>query len=158
MSEKVISSISLFDPLSAGERALLLDALKRAGFVLSAAQQGAYYLFVGYRSVPALAELSLQKFSSNVIEKCLQAGDSRVISMVTSEVTSAKSLGQLLHDKGSLEEATPLLREAGRERYIKLGRELAQQVPLAFAERHGALEAEEVTLGGDGGRTCVEIV
>merc|ERR1711965_1210433 len=46
----------------------------------------------------SFAELSLQKFSSNVIEKCLQAGDSAVISMVTAEVTAAKSLGQLLHD------------------------------------------------------------
>ena len=46
----------------------------------------------------AFAELSLQKFSSNVIEKCLQAGDATVISIVTQEITTAKSLGQLLHD------------------------------------------------------------
>jgi len=48
--------------------------------------------------VGAFAELSLQKFSSNVIEKCLQAGDMHVIATVTREITSAKSLGQLLHD------------------------------------------------------------
>ena len=46
----------------------------------------------------SFAELSLQKFSSNVIEKCLQAGDSMVVSIVTREITNAKSLGQLLHD------------------------------------------------------------
>ena len=46
----------------------------------------------------AFAELSLQKFSSNVIEKCLQAGDPEVISIVAAEISSAKSLGQLLHD------------------------------------------------------------
>jgi len=46
----------------------------------------------------SFAELSLQKFSSNVIEKCLQAGDSKVISIVAQEITHAKSLGQLLHD------------------------------------------------------------
>ena len=46
----------------------------------------------------AFAELSLQKFSSNVIEKCLHAGDPMVVSIVTREITHAKSLGQLLHD------------------------------------------------------------
>ena len=46
----------------------------------------------------SFAELSLQKFSSNVIEKCLQAGDPMVVSIVTREITAAKSLGQLLHD------------------------------------------------------------
>ena len=46
----------------------------------------------------AFAELSLQKFSSNVIEKCLQAGDPMVVSVVAREITAAKSLGQLLHD------------------------------------------------------------
>ena len=40
------------------KRALLLGALKRAGFAVSAAPQGAYYLFVGYRSVSKLAPLS----------------------------------------------------------------------------------------------------
>jgi len=46
----------------------------------------------------SFAELSLQKFSSNVIEKCLHAGDGLVISIVAQEITSAKSLGHLLHD------------------------------------------------------------
>ena len=46
----------------------------------------------------AFAELSLQKFSANVIEKCLQAGDPMVVSVVAREITAAKSLGQLLHD------------------------------------------------------------
>ena len=47
----------------------------------------------------AFVELSLQKFSSNVIEKCLRAGDGRVISVVCAEVTESSQLGQLLHDK-----------------------------------------------------------
>jgi len=46
----------------------------------------------------SFAELSLQKFSSNVIEKCLQAGDKVLIAMVTREICQAKALGQLLHD------------------------------------------------------------
>jgi len=44
------------------------------------------------------AELSLQKFSSNVIEKCLKSGDKRVVSMVARELTAARTLGTLLHD------------------------------------------------------------
>lgn len=40
------------------KRELLLDALRRAGFSIGATPQGAYYLFVGYRSVPALAALN----------------------------------------------------------------------------------------------------
>jgi hypothetical protein len=69
----------------------------------------------------SFAELSLQKFSSNVIEKCLQSGDSVVITIIAQEITAAKSLGQLLHDPfanyvvqtlltvGSDEEASNLL-------------------------------------------------
>ena len=43
-------------------------------------------------------ELSLQKFSSNVIEKCLNSGEGEVIGMVSSEIIHSKSLGTLLHD------------------------------------------------------------
>jgi len=46
----------------------------------------------------SFAELSLQKFSSNVIEKCLQSGDGLAVSIVAQEITSAKSFGHLLHD------------------------------------------------------------
>lgn len=40
------------------KRELLVAALRRAGFTLPAAPEGAYYLFVGYHSVPALKGLS----------------------------------------------------------------------------------------------------
>ena len=40
------------------KRELLVAALRKAGFTIGAVPRGAYYLFVGYRSVPALAELS----------------------------------------------------------------------------------------------------
>ena len=53
---------------------------------------------IGQALQGSFAELSLQKFSSNVIEKCLQAGDTLLIGIVTREVCSAKALGQLLHD------------------------------------------------------------
>ena len=42
--------------------------------------------------------LSQLKFSSNVIEKCLQSGDGLAVSIVAQEITSAKSFGHLLHD------------------------------------------------------------
>lgn len=40
------------------KRDLLVAALTDAGFTLGAVPEGAYYLFVGYRAVPALAALS----------------------------------------------------------------------------------------------------
>jgi len=43
-------------------------------------------------------ELSLQKFSSNVIEKCLKSGDSEVVTMVARELISTRALATLLHD------------------------------------------------------------
>lgn len=46
----------------------------------------------------SFAELSLQKISSNVIEKCLQAGIHEVIAMVNQEIANAQAFAQLLHD------------------------------------------------------------
>ncbi len=52
--------------------------------------------------VPALmgafSELSLQKFSSNVIEKCLTSRDPVSVSAVVQELLMARNLGTLLHD------------------------------------------------------------
>lgn len=45
-----------------------------------------------------VAELSLQKFSSNVIEKCLTCGDREIIGLIASELQSSSSLVTLLHD------------------------------------------------------------
>jgi len=45
-----------------------------------------------------MAELSLQKFSSNVIEKCLTCGDREIIGLIASELQSSSSLVTLLHD------------------------------------------------------------
>jgi hypothetical protein len=53
---------------------------------------------IGQALQGSFADLSLQKFSSNVIEKCLQSNDRLLIAMVTSEICQAKALGQLLHD------------------------------------------------------------
>jgi len=53
---------------------------------------------IGQALQGSFADLSLQKFSSNVIEKCLKAGDPMVVAMVMREICGAKSLGQLLHD------------------------------------------------------------
>jgi hypothetical protein len=46
----------------------------------------------------AVAELSLQKFSSNVIEKCLTCGDRKVIGLIAAELQTTNSFGTLLHD------------------------------------------------------------
>ena len=46
----------------------------------------------------AFSELSLQKFSSNVIEKCLTSGDPVSVSAVVQELLMARNLGTLLHD------------------------------------------------------------
>ena len=53
---------------------------------------------IGQALQGSFADLSLQKFSSNVIEKCLKAGDPLLVGMVMREICGAKSLGQLLHD------------------------------------------------------------
>lgn len=44
------------------------------------------------------AELSLQKFSSNVIEKCLKSSDQVTVRLVAEELTSAETFPSLLHD------------------------------------------------------------
>ena len=44
---------------------------------------------IGQALQGSFAELALQKFSSNVIEKCLHAGDEAVISMVAREMACA---------------------------------------------------------------------
>jgi len=44
------------------------------------------------------ADLSLQKFSSNVIEKCLKCGDAAVVSIIAHELIHARTLSTLLHD------------------------------------------------------------
>ena len=46
----------------------------------------------------SLAELSLQKFSSNVIEKCLTCGEPQVVGLVARELLEAPALASLLHD------------------------------------------------------------
>ena len=48
--------------------------------------------------LPQVAELSLQKFSSNVIEKCLTCGDREVIGLIADELQATNSFGTLLHD------------------------------------------------------------
>ena len=48
--------------------------------------------------LPQVAELSLQKFSSNVIEKCLTCGDHKVIGLIAAELQTTNSFGTLLHD------------------------------------------------------------
>ena len=48
--------------------------------------------------VGGFPDLSLQKFSSNVIEKCLHSNIKEVITIVSAEIEHAKNLGQLLHD------------------------------------------------------------
>jgi hypothetical protein len=45
-----------------------------------------------------VAELSLQKFSSNVIEKCLTCGDREIVGLVAAELQLATNFGTLLHD------------------------------------------------------------
>ena len=44
---------------------------------------------IGQALQGSFAELSLQKFSSNVIEKCLQSGDKLLVSMINREVIAA---------------------------------------------------------------------
>ncbi|EOD14317.1 hypothetical protein EMIHUDRAFT_416268 [Emiliania huxleyi CCMP1516] len=44
------------------------------------------------------AELSLQKFSSNVIEKCLKSGDPTAVAVVANELTASEAFATLLHD------------------------------------------------------------
>ena len=46
----------------------------------------------------SLAELSLQKFSSNVIEKCLTCGEPQVVGLVARELLEGPALASLLHD------------------------------------------------------------
>ncbi|KAJ1622734.1 puf protein [Pavlovales sp. CCMP2436] len=46
----------------------------------------------------SVAELACEKFSSNVIEKCLTSGDQIACSLVIAELLEPAALGRLLHD------------------------------------------------------------
>ena len=51
------------------KREILLTALREAGFTVGAVPEGAYYLFVGYHSVPALKGLSPTEATMKMIEE-----------------------------------------------------------------------------------------
>jgi len=46
-----------------------------------------------------ITELCVQKFSSNVVEKCLQVADKETCKLLLEEITDSEALAQLLNDK-----------------------------------------------------------
>jgi hypothetical protein len=105
---------------------------------------------IGQALQGSFADLSLQKFSSNVIEKFLQSNDRLLIAMVTSEICQAKALGQLLHDPFANYVVQTLLTVGSDEEVAAMLEKLTQG---AVPARRVAAPALETTLADRASRS-----
>jgi len=98
------------DNANEGQVARLIDRIAQSSLILVQDQFGNYVVQHLLTAAPThnarlirsllghIPELSVQKFSSNVIEKCLQVADPETYDMITSELTEANLL-ELLQDR-----------------------------------------------------------
>jgi len=110
----------------------------------------------------SIADLACQKFSSNVIEKCLTSGDEWCMNTLVEEVTTEACLGRLLHDPYGNYVIQRLLQVAGPDSLTLIGARLEPHMGSLRNTLYGKrIHAKIVKAlpdlaagggGGDGGR------